>query len=38
MTAITFDSAIVQRMLEDAIESCAKKTGLKDRAQVLHRS
>ncbi len=37
MTAITFDSAIVQRMLEDAIESCAKKTGLKDRTQVLEK-
>ena len=37
MTAITCDATVVQSMFEHAIESCAKETGLKDRAQVLER-
>ncbi|HEC33095.1 MAG TPA: hypothetical protein ENI37_00060 [Chloroflexi bacterium] len=35
MPAITFDTAIVKSMMEDAIEFCARKTGLEGRDQVL---
>lgn len=35
MSTITFDNTMVTKMMEDAIEFCAKKTGLKDRQQVL---
>ncbi len=35
MAVITFDTAVVTSMMEDAIEFCARKTGLKDREQVL---
>ena len=35
MSVSTFDTTIVRNMMEDAIEFCARKTGLKDRAQIL---
>ena len=35
MSAMRFDTAIVASMMEGAIEFCAKKTGLKDRKQIL---
>ena len=35
MCATRFDNAIVTDMMEDAIEFCAKKKGLKDRKQAL---
>jgi hypothetical protein len=35
MSAITFDTAIVTGMMEDAIEFCAEKTGLQGSEQVL---
>jgi CxxC motif-containing protein (DUF1111 family) len=35
MCAIKFDNAIVASVMEEAIEFCARKTGLKDREQIL---
>ena len=35
MCAIKFDNAIVVSIMEEAIEFCARKTGLKDREQIL---
>ena len=35
MSTITFDTAIVTGMIEDAIEFCAEKTGLKGREQIV---
>jgi len=37
MSAITFDTTIVEAMFDDAIESCAKKMGFNGRTQVLER-
>ncbi len=34
-TVMTFDTAVVTSMMEDALEFCARKTGLNDREQVL---
>lgn len=34
-SAITFDKAIVTGMMEDAVEFCAAKAGLKDKGRVL---
>jgi hypothetical protein len=35
MSAITFDKAIVTSIMEEAIEFCARKTGLNDKEQIL---
>lgn len=35
VTTITFDASIVKGMMEKALASCAQKTGLKSRDQVL---
>jgi hypothetical protein len=35
MSTIAFDNVIVTKMIEDAIEFCARKTGLSGRQQVL---